>query len=101
MSPAAEGPGLASLNQACRQFGPLARLEASTAIDRPVGAVPRLTQSAGRSGEADAPGVPAGGVTGVAAGGGGGGAATVGTPQPSSACLVSTPTFGSCTSPAT
>src|SRR4051812_19032113 len=102
MSPTPAGPGLVRRNQASRPEAPVTRLEASTEMAWPVGAVPRLTQSAGRAGTgaAGAPGtspaVAAGGEVGD--GDGTGVAATwLVTPQPSSAPCVAALTFGSFT----
>src|SRR3954464_7546491 len=108
MSPAPAWPGLVSRNQAWRPDVLSARLEASTEIACPVGAVPRLTHSAGRAaavGEG-APGTSPGdaaGAAGLGEAGPGAGVAIAATLtlHPSSACLVPTPTFGSLASPAT
>src|SRR6476661_9108272 len=101
MSPTPAWPGLVSRNQAWRPDAPSARLEASTEIACPVGAVPRLTQSAGRAaGVEGAPGTSPGDDARAEGWGAAepGAADAVGatlTLHASSACLVRTPTFGS------
>src|SRR3954471_6750942 len=101
MSPAPAWPGLVSRNQAWRPDALSARLEASTEIACPVGAVPRLTQSAGRAAAAGAgpPGTSPADDAGAEFWAGAAGArdaiAAAVTAQASSACFAPTPTFGS------
>src|SRR4051794_2035883 len=100
MSPTPAAPGLVSRNQASRPDGPVTRLEASTEMAWPVGAVPRLTQRAGRAATdsctAGAPGTRPGDASGGEAGDGAGWAAATRavTLQLSSACPVAILTLG-------